>query len=191
MKAEQMTINFDDLIKGKIEAILFAAGEAVKIEILSEVLQAELETLKSVLKSMSEAYEQNDRGIRLLLTEKTCQLATKPLFYPEISKLMGLRQSGGLSNAALETLAIIAYQQPVTRVDIEMLRGVSSSSSVQLLLDRGLIAEAGRKDAPGRPFLYKTTDRFLQAIHLESLTALPDFDSFSNANQEDVVDTDE
>lgn len=178
MKIEQMTILVKDEIKGRIEAMLFAAGDGVSLNKLATILQMEPELVETILFEMAEAYQQSDRGLRLVCTEKTWQLATKPELFDSISALLGFNQPGTLSRAALETLAIIAYRQPVTRVEIEGLRGVSSGSSVQLLLDRGLIEEAGRKDAPGRPYFYKTTNRFLASVGLNKLADLPNFESF-------------
>lgn len=178
MEPRQLTMIDRARTKGMLEAVLFAAGEPVDQKDMAAALELDEETVEALLGEMREAYGGEGRGIRLSGVEGKWQLSTKPDYYPVIGRILSLRQAAGLSQAALETLAIIAYRQPVTRIDIEALRGVSSSSSVQLLLDRELIREAGRKDAPGRPFLYRTTDTFLRAVHLTSLEALPSFASF-------------
>jgi segregation and condensation protein B len=178
METRQLTMIDRARTKGMLEAVLFAAGEPVDQKDMAAALELDEETVETLLGEMREAYSGEGHGIRLSGVEGKWQLSTKPDYYPVIGRILSLKQAAGLSQAALETLAIIAYRQPVTRIDIEALRGVSSSSSVQLLLDRELIREAGRKDAPGRPFLYRTTDTFLRAVHLSALEALPSFASF-------------
>ena len=163
---------------GVLEGILFAAGDPVKTRDLSDVLGVSAERIDSILETMADRYEGMDRGIRLVRAGGSWQMSTKPELYPVIQKVLGLEQKNGLSRAALETLAIIAYRQPVTRVDVEKIRGVSCSSSIQRLTDRELIEEAGRKEAPGRPFYYRTTDLFLRSVHLENLGDLPCFEEF-------------
>lgn len=193
MKEKQTRILFEDKkIFSIIEGMLFAAGDSVKTSTIADALEISTEEAENVLDSMFSIYDGDDRGIRLVHTEDTWQLSTKPEIYPYVSRIMETDAGGGLSKAAMETLAIIAYQQPVTRVEIEQLRGVSSSSSIKNLLDRELIAEAGRKDAPGRPFFYKTTPLFLKSVHLESLENLPEFsrfaESFESENPEGNAD---
>lgn len=188
MEPLQVSILNNDILQAKIEALLFASGDALSYRDLARITEQRMDEIMYAVECLSETYEEERRGIQLIRMEKTCQLSTKPAFFPEISNLLGLSQSSSLSKAAMETLSIIAYKQPTTRVEIEMLRGVSSSSSIQLLLDKGLITEAGRKDAPGRPFLYKTTDVFLKTVKLQSLSELPSFDLFS-AEQDKKEDT--
>ena len=175
---EQLSLLDQNELKGRLEAMLFAAGDAVALKDLSAALQEEITVIESALRSLQADYEMAGRGLQLNRMDHACRLSTKPVYFENIAALLGLNQSAGLSKAAMETLAIVAYKQPVTRVEIELLRGVSSSSSLQLLLDRGLITEAGRKDAPGRPFLYKTTPEFLASVGVESLDALPAYEDF-------------
>ncbi|HAZ06545.1 MAG TPA: SMC-Scp complex subunit ScpB [Acetobacterium sp.] len=122
--------------------------------------------------------------MRLVQTKDTYQLSTKPEYYTYIKEITRQQEKTGLSRAALETLAIIAYRQPVTRLAVDELRGVSSSSAIQRLLDRGLICDGGRLEAPGRPILYKTTNAFLKTMGLSSLKEMPEFEVFSQGKQE-------
>ncbi len=180
MVTEQETIR----IKGIIEAILFAAGEAVELKDLCRVLSLDRETVKTLMDEMAFDYQKVGRGLRMVQIENSWQLSTKPEYYDFISGILNQQEKTGLSRAALETLSIIAYRQPVTRVDIDHIRGVSSNSSVQKLLDRGLIKEAGRLEAPGRPILYKTTATFLKTIGIHNLEALPSFEAFASGEQQ-------
>ena len=126
------------------------------------------------MSELEKDYGSVERGLRLVQVNHTWQLSTKPEHYDFIRQVLGQQEATGLSKAALETLSIIAYRQPITRIDIDNLRGVSSNSSVQRLLDRGLIKEAGRMEAPGRPILYKTTPAFLKTCLLYTSTSLRD-----------------
>ncbi len=186
-KQQMIAQGYDQYI-GAIEGILFAAGEAVEISDIASALSLSVGIVDQIADMMAAEYENVSRGIRLIRVGSSIQLSTKPILYPFISRILSLRQSGTLSRAALETLSIIAYRQPITRVEVEQIRGVSSASSIKNLLDRGMISEAGRKDAPGRPFFYKTTDEFLKAAHVEKLSDLPDFDAFMNALIEERVE---
>lgn len=186
MDEQQMIMLTNQKIVARFEGILFAAGDSVKTADLAQAVAIEEGMAQKILEQMAQEYQKVSHGIRLVQTEESWQLSTKPELYPFIEKIVSINQHGGLSRAALETLSIIAYRQPVTRVDIENLRGVSSSSSIKNLLDRGLIVEAGRKDAPGRPFYYETTAAFLKSAHLKSLKELPDFETFySKASQKE------
>ena len=187
LKQQTITQSYDQYI-GAIEGILFAAGDAVEIGDIASALSLSVGVVDQIADMMASAYEDVSRGIRLIRVGGSLQLSTKPMLYPYISQILSLRQSGSLSRAALETLSIIAYRQPITRVEVEQIRGVSSASSIKNLLDREMIVEAGRKDAPGRPFFYKTTEAFLKAAHVEKLSDLPDFDAFMSASIEERVE---
>lgn len=158
-----------------IEAILFAAGHAVPYPVLARVLNLPLERTKKILYAYADRYNHSDvpRGIMLLTYDDGCQLCTKAQFLPLIREALGIRQNGNLSNASLETLAVIAYNQPVTRSYVDTVRGVDSSYAIGNLVERGLIAARGRLDAPGRPMLYGTTTDFLRCFGLSSLSELP------------------
>ena len=160
-------------LKATVEAMLFAHGEPVSSERLAEVLEMQTEDMERVLLSLSEDYASQDRGICLLHLEDRWQLATKNEYAAPIKTLMDNRRNTPLSSAALEVLAIIAYNQPVSRSFVEQVRGVDSSSTIQKLVQKGLVEEAGRLDLPGRPVSFRTTDVFLRTFGLKSLLDLP------------------
>lgn len=160
-------------LKATVEAMLFAHGEPVSSERLAEVLEMQTEDMERVLLSLSDDYASQDRGICLLHLEDRWQLATKNEYAAPIKTLMDNRRNTPLSSAALEVLAIIAYNQPVSRSFVEQVRGVDSSSTIQKLVQKGLVEEAGRLDLPGRPVSFRTTDVFLRTFGLKSLLDLP------------------
>ena len=166
-------------VERAIEAILFAAGYPVKYEKLSEVIGLSQKDLRNLISHMAEGYR--DRGIQLLMYPDTCQLTTKEVFAPYIREALGIKRGGNLSNSSQEVLAVVAYNQPVTRSYIDVVRGVDSSYAVTSLLDKGLIEAVGRLDAPGRPMLYGTTDKFLRVFGLESLADLPETEALGVA----------
>lgn len=174
-------------IKRAIEAILFAAGYPVKYEKLSEVIGLPQRDLRGLMESMSREYD--GRGIQLLLYPDTCQLTTKEVFAPYIREALGIKRGGNLSASSLEVLAVVAYNQPVTRAYIDTVRGVDSSYAVTSLLDKSLIEAVGRLDAPGRPMLYGTTDKFLRVFGLRSLADLPETEALgvASAQAEGVI----
>ncbi len=163
-------------IEGAIEAILYAAGYPVKYEKIAEVLGLDLRNTKTLIKHMSEEYnsEGSKRGITLLTFDDSCQFCTKEQYAPYIREALGIRRGGNLSASSMEVLAIVAYNQPVTRSFIDQVRGVDSSYAVNSLIDKALIEACGRLDAPGRPMLYATTEKFLRVFGLRSLTELPE-----------------
>ena len=166
-------------IERAIEAILFAAGYPVKYEKLSEVIGLPQRDLRNLIARMAEGY--GDRGIQLLLYPDTCQLTTKEVFAPYIREALGIKRGGNLSNSSLEVLAVVAYNQPITRSYVDIIRGVDSSYAVTSLLDKGLIEAVGRLEAPGRPMLYGTTDQFLRVFGLNSLADLPETEALDTA----------
>ena len=170
--------------KGVVEAVLFAAGDAVELRDLCQILALARDDVRGLMLALGEDYADKDRGLRLVQVGDSWQLSTKPEYYSFISKITNRQEPTGLSRAAMETLSIVAYRQPITRVDIDNLRGVSSSSSIQKLLDRGLIKEAGRLEAPGRPILYKTTPVFLKTVGITALEDLPSFETFASGEQQ-------
>ncbi|MBQ9150991.1 MAG: SMC-Scp complex subunit ScpB [Clostridia bacterium] len=164
-------------VERAIEAILFAAGYPVKYEKLSEVIGLPQRDLRNLIAHMAENYR--DRGIQLLLYPDTCQLTTKEIFAPYVREALGIKRGGNLSNSSLEVLAVVAYNQPVTRSYVDIIRGVDSSYTVGLLLERELIEEAGRLAVPGRPILYRTTKNFLRTFGLSDLNELPELPNSS------------
>ncbi|MGL4606828.1 MAG: SMC-Scp complex subunit ScpB [Eubacteriaceae bacterium] len=176
-------MNRNELV-GILEGALFAAGDGITLNEFCRGLEKSIEEILEALKILKEDLKASGRGVRLVQVKETYQLSTKPEYYDEIRSITQHKQKTGLSRAALETLSIIAYRQPVTRVAIDEIRGVSSSSAIQRLYDRGLISEGGRLEAPGRPILYKTTKEFLKSVGFQSLKEMPEFEVFSNGTQE-------
>lgn len=170
-------------IEQAIEAILFAAGYPVRYDKLAEVLGLGVKDVKNMVREMAKHFEEEDtpHGILLLQYPTTCQLTTKEKYAPYIREALGIRRGGNLSASSMEVLAIVAYNQPVTRSFVDLVRGVDSSYAVTSLLDKGLIEAAGRMDAPGRPMLYVTTDKFLRVFGLNSLDELPETEALSVA----------
>ena len=161
-------------IEAALEGILFAAGEPVGAERICMTLEVDKATLDAVAQRLSDFYSYERRGIRLVRMENSYQLCSAPEYADWIRKVMENRKPARLSQPALEVLAIIAYFQPVTRAYIEQIRGVDSSYTVGLLLERELIEEAGRLAVPGRPILYRTTQNFLRTFGLTDLEELPE-----------------
>jgi segregation and condensation protein B len=177
--AEEALGTMED-VKRAIEAILFAAGYPVKYETLSQVIGFSQRDLRNLIEGMVPDYE--GRGIQLLMFPDACQLATKEVFAPYIREALGIKRGGNLSASSLEVLAVVAYNQPVTRAFIDTVRGVDSSYAVTSLLDKGLIEAVGRLDAPGRPMLYGTTEKFLRVFGLQSLADLPETEALDVAS---------
>lgn len=158
-----------------LEAILFAAGHPISYATLARVFELTPAKVKEKVAKYAEIYNNSDtpRGVILLTYADSCQLCTKKYYLTEIRDALGIKKSGSLSTSSMEALAIVAYNQPVTRVFVDTLRRVDSSYAMNNLIDRGLIESKGRLDAPGRPMLYGTTSDFLRAFGLTSIDALP------------------
>ena len=170
-----------------LEGLLFVAGDdGISLEEASYILELERSAVRQLLDELKKRLEDENSGLELLLTASHYKLVTKASLKSYIEKYAVSPYSSQLSQASLETLAIIAYKQPVTRVDIESIRGVQSSGSIQKLLLRDLIEEAGRLDSPGRPKLYKTTAYFMDYFGLESLDALPDASDLFDLDSEEA-----
>ncbi len=160
-------------LKGRIEAILFVSGEAVSVKDLAKALQTDEKEVRSTLKELRDEYDYGQRGVLLKRFGDKVQMATRPLYAADVVRLLQPVQQQSLSQAAMETLAVVAYKQPVTRAEVEQIRGVKCDYSLQSLMNKGLIREAGRKDTIGRPILFCTTDEFLSHFGLEDLNELP------------------
>ena len=160
-------------IEAAVEGILFASGEPVAVDRICVALDMDRPTVELVLQRLQDYYSYERRGIRLLKMEDSYQLCSAPEYGDQIRKAFESRKPAKLSQPALEVLTIIAYYQPTTRAYVDQIRGVDSSYTVGLLLDRHLIEECGRLQVPGRPRLYRTTQSFLRAFHLNSLEDLP------------------
>ena len=178
-------------LKGRIEAILFVAGEAVSIRDLAKALQVDEKGLKAVLKEIGSEYDYEQRGFMLKRFGDKVQLATRPMYSEDVLRLLQPVQQQSLSQAAMETLAVVAYKQPVTRAEVEQIRGVKCDYSLQSLMMKGLIQEAGRKDTIGRPILYVTTDTFLSHFGIQGLEDLPPLPETENGAGEETDDPDE
>lgn len=156
-----------------IEGLLFAAGDPLEISKIAEILEIDKKTAKLILNNMIINFQNSKRGIMIREIDGSYQLCSRFEHYEYLRKLFEPRQKQVLSQAAFETLAIIAYNQPVTRTRIEQIRGVNSDSAVARLLERNLIREAGRLDSPGKPMLYETTEEFLRSFGFKSTADLP------------------
>lgn len=156
-----------------MEAVLFASGDSLPVERLSLIFGVEEDDIYQAGAELAERYRQYNSGICVLRLDNKLQMCSEPRFAPYIIRTLEQRKPPMLSQAALETLSIVAYYQPVTRSYIEKMRGVDSSYSVGLLIDRGLIEPCGRLEAPGRPSLFRTTDVFLRTVGIQSLSELP------------------
>lgn len=160
-------------LRAAIEAILFAAGDAVEAGRLAEVLELDRREMVDILRRTALRYEEEDRGIRLVELDGSWQLCTKTEHYEELIQLVKQPKKHALTEVLLETLSIVAYKQPVTKLEIEKIRGVKSDHAVNKLIEYGLIEETGRLDAPGRPILLGTTEEFLRSFGVSSVSELP------------------
>lgn len=163
-----------------IEAILFAAGESVPIARLSLVLGVSEDEVIKAARELQEQYSSRQRGMRILRLDDKLQMCSAPEFAPYIGKALEQRKPPVLSQPALETLAVVAYFQPVTRAYVDQVRGVDSSYTVGVLCERGLIEECGRLEVPGRPAVFRTTDVFLRTMGISSLDELPPLPDMTN-----------
>lgn len=159
-----------------IEGILFAAGEPVKAAKLAAVLDTDLATVTEAVRLLKYNYDTELRGIMIIELDDGYQLCSRPEYYAYIQEILGEQRRQALSNAAMEALAIVAYKQPITRGQVEFIRGVNSDGAMNRLVERDLIEETGRLDAPGRPILYSTTQNFLRCFGIKSPKDLPEVD---------------
>ena len=160
-------------LEAVVEAILFTMGESVEVERLAAALEHDEETVRKIIRSMMTRYDEEDRGVHIIELDGAFQMCTKPELYDYLVKIAHTPKKHVLTDVLLETLSIIAYKQPITRLEIEKIRGVSCSQAVNKLVEYGLICEAGRLDAPGRPITFATTEEFLRYFGIESLDDLP------------------
>ena len=170
--------------KAVLEGLLFVVGDdGLTINQIVDILEIDLEEAKIIIKSLMDDYNQDSRGIRINFLSNTFKLTTKKEHHVFYEKLLTNEESNTLSNSALETLAIIAYNEPITRVEIDKLRGVGSVQMVRKLVAKGFIKEVGRSDLPGRPILYETTSEFLDYFGLATIEDLPDMRDFLEENE--------
>ena len=176
-------------VKSIIEAILFAAGRQVSVKELMLTLEMAQEDIESIIAAMQEDYKNEKRGIEIIKVDDSYQLCTKKELYNYIYPVLDKRSKPNLSNAALETLSIIAYNPKITRAEIESIRGVSVDACIYKLLEYGLIEESGKSDLPGKPMTYITTNEFLRMFGYSSLNDLPELPRYKlDSNQQIVID---
>lgn len=159
--------------EAEIEAILFTMGESVEAEKIAVAIEHDVDTTVKIIHNMMDKYENEDRGIKIIELEGSFQLCTKEEYYDNLIRICSQPRRYTLTDAALETLSIIAYKQPVTKIEIEKIRGVNSDRSVNKLVELELVKEVGRLDAPGRPMLFGTTEEFLRTFGVGSIDELP------------------
>jgi len=167
-------------MKSIIESMLFVWGEPLSISKLSAILHASRKEIKEVIQEMADEYETNDRGVRIIEVDKHYQLTSAPENHIWLQELCTKSKSKGLSHSSLEVLAIIAYRQPITRSEIEQIRGVKCEKPINHLLERDLVEEKGRLDRIGKPIIYGTTKMFLTGFGFSSLKELPSIEDFHN-----------
>ena len=172
--------------KAAVEAILFANGSPVEPDKIAQAIEMKPSQAEKLILELMDDYEKQERGIRIIKLNKSYQMVSAKKFAPEIRKVMDLRRNTPLSQAALEVLAVVAYNQPVTKAFVEQVRGVDCSGVLGSLTAKGLVEEKGRLELPGRPLLYGTTENFLRCFNLESIENLPPLpESDKNANSEE------
>lgn len=176
-----------DRKKAAIEAILFAAGRVIKINELMAILEISSDEIISIVNNMGEEYAKNNRGIEIIKVEDGYQLATKKEMYEYLYPIFDKRSKPNLSQASMETLAIIAYNPKITRAEIEQIRGVSSDATIYKLLEYNLIENVGKADLPGRPTMYSTTESFLKMFGLTSLDELPELPKYKLDENEQII----
>lgn len=177
-----------------LEGILFAMGNSVEIAKLAAALELSEQEVKELLNELQQMYQTQNRGIQLVFLEDSVQLCTRPEYYEYLIRIAVQPKKHILSESMLETLSIVAYKQPVTRAEIERIRGVKSEHPINKLIEYGLIEEAGRLDAPGRPILFATTEEFLRCFGVSSLLELPEaapesLEMFREEAQEEIAVT--
>ena len=191
MNMNDDTRQTEGTMAGRIEAILFVAGEAVSVKDLAKALRISEQELARHLNELSDEYDYRQRGFLLKRFGENVQLATRPLYSEDVVRLLQPVQQQSLSQAAMETLAVVAYKQPVTRAEVEQIRGVKCDYSLQSLMNKGMIQEIGRKDTIGRPILFGTTDGFLSHFGIRSLEDLPPMPEPPTDKANDAVDSEE
>ncbi|MGL5354819.1 MAG: SMC-Scp complex subunit ScpB [Clostridium sp.] len=173
-------------IKSAIESLLFVSGEPLSIRDLHNNIEVPVKVLEGILKEMVVDYEEENRGIKIISLNGNYQLVSKPQNSDSVQKLLKKNKTQSLSQASLESLAIVAYKQPITRIDIDEIRGVKSESALQRLIERELIKDIGRLEVPGRPILFGTTEEFLRQFGLKGLDELPSLDLYDEKENDEV-----
>ncbi len=174
-------------IENGVEAILFIAGDGVAVEKLAEIFEMSVQDMENVMSAFMDKYNYASHGLKILHYGNFYQLATNPDMYEYLSKFAGIKKTNNLSRAALEVLSIIVYNQPVTRSTIDKIRGVDSFGPLKKLLDKEIVEEQGRLEAPGMPILYGTTANFLKLFGLNGLEDVPDLDAMQMTIDENIA----
>ena len=178
-------------LEAVVEAILFTMGETVELERLAAAVGHDEDTVRKIIRSMITRYEEEDRGIHLIELDGSFQLCTKPEMYEYLIKVAHIPKKHVLTDVLLETLSIIAYKQPITRLEIEKIRGVSCDHAVNKLVEYNLVCEVGRLEAPGKPIQFGTTEEFLRRFSIHSVDELPSMnpeqvESFKEEAEEEI-----
>lgn len=160
-------------LEAVVESILFISGEAVTLNVIAQAINMDKATTKAIINSLIEKYSNEKRGIQIIEINSLYQMCTSPQCFEYIRNMYKSPQKQGLTQALLETLAIIAYKQPITKAQIEEIRGVSAEHAVNKLVEKRLVCEAGRMDTPGKPILFRTTNEFLRYFGFKSVKELP------------------
>lgn len=168
-----------------IESLLFASGNPLKLKDISHIIECTTEYTYNLLEEMKNIYIEKNRGITLINMKGEYSLVTKPENSSYLQKLLKTNNRQALSRASLEALAIIVYKQPITRIEIDEIRGVKSDKAIQTLMEKEIIKEAGRKKVPGRPIMYATTGEFLKYFGLEDLNQMPSLNEFISKDEEE------
>lgn len=172
-------------IKEIIKALLFAWGDPLDIKTISDICELDIEEIESAMEDLRKEMDSSKDGLKIIRMNSSYQLISRDIYFDYVKKLLSEKPKNNLSNASIETLSIIAYKQPVTKMQIEKIRSVKSDGPVNTLLDRGLIEEVGRLDTPGKPILYGTSDIFLRSFGIEDLSELPDINMDINIERQD------
>ena len=183
-KLEIEEISTKNIYFSIIESLLFVTGDSLKLTELANILECSIDFTRELTNELKVRYEEEQRGIKIIVTNDEYQLVTKPCNSEYVQKLLKTNIRQSLSQASLETLAIIAYKQPITRVEIEDIRGVKSDRAIYTLSEKKLIQQSGRKNVPGRPIIYITTDEFLKHFDFHSLNEMPSIENFDKENSD-------
>lgn len=173
-------------LEAVIEAVLFTMGEAVEVERIAAVIEHDVDTTRKIIRNMMDKYDAEDRGIQIIELDGAFQMCTKAEMYDSLVRIAHIPKKQVLTDIMLETLSIVAYKQPITKAEIEAIRGVKSDHAVNKLVEYELVEEVGRLDAPGRPILFGTSEEFLRSFGIGSLDELPimNQDKLENFKQE-------
>ena len=172
-------------IKEIIKALLFAWGDPLDIKTISDICEVDIDEIERAIEELRSEMDSSNDGLKIIRMNSSYQLISRDIYFDYVKKLLSEKPKNNLSNASIETLSIIAYKQPVTKMQIEKIRSVKSDGPVNTLLDRGLIEEVGRLDTPGKPILYGTSDIFLRSFRIEDLSELPDINMDINIERQD------